>query len=365
MKHLSIAALALFCLLAGMKTEAQTAYTIQDLGNLGGIYINVSGLNNNGDIVANSALNSQYITSLYHNGVLQDITAQVGGNVGNINDAGQIATQSPLTHQASLYNINTGQRQIVGPVTTYGSNATVVSNSGVVAGTINSRPPFDPTPTAALFQNGQATPLSSFPGGGGPISAQAINNNGDVAGEAIVANNASHAYRYSKGVSYDLGTLPGGRIAIATGINDSGAVVGYSDGAGIQLDHAFLYQNGKMQDLGTFGGAYSAANSINNAGVVVGEADTQSVATEPFVYSNGVMRNLFDLIPDGSQWGNGFGSADAINDKGQIAGVAFHNGREVLFLATPVAVPEPGAFVCFGIGLVALGGLLRRRVRAA
>ena len=128
---------------------------------------------------------------------------------------------------------------------------------------------------------------------------------------------------------FDLGTLPGGTLSEALGVNNLGQVVGYSttrDGS----THAFLWQRGVMQDLGTLGPeyAFSQANGINNRGEIVGVSCKQApyrILNNPwppfndpscraFHWQNGVMRNL-GVSPGGT-----FSSAQAINNRGQVVG---------------------------------------------
>src|SRR5829696_2238638 len=94
----------------------------------------------------------------------------------------------------------------------------------------------------------------------------------------------------------DLGTL-GGSSSYATGINDSGQVIGDSyTSAGEQ--HAFLYDVGatpKMQDLGTLGGSSSYATGINDSGQVVGDSYTSAGEQHAFLYDEGATPKMQDL----------------------------------------------------------------------
>jgi probable HAF family extracellular repeat protein len=183
----------------------------------------------------------------------------------------------------------------------------------------------------------------------------------------------------------DLGTLKGSQYSRASAINNSGQVVGtsekvqYSGNQTTTTDTAFLWQKGKMTSLGTLGGKNSSATAINDLGQVVGTADTKTsgghvflwdsthgmqdlgtlfgtgIPVEPlginaasqivgtgglglgqaWLWQNGVMQDLNNLIPAGSGWV--LESATAINGSGQIVGWGQMNGYPNLhgFLLTP------------------------------
>jgi probable HAF family extracellular repeat protein len=232
--------------------------------------------------------------------------------------------------------------------------------------------------------------LGTLPGGTETI-ARGINNSGQVVGESFIPGTGYHAFLWDavNGMQ-DLGTLPGGTRSYATGINNSGQVVGSSDTVGtLGYGHAFLWQNGAMTDLGTLpGDGESYAHGINDSGQVVGESrgfpihaflwdavhGMQNLGTlgrdafatginsngqvvgaaevfdqsfgdyvdDAFVWQNGTMSDLNDLIPRGSGWTLPY--AWAINNAGQIVGEGYNAGvagHYRAFLVTPDSSPDP------------------------
>lgn len=159
--------------------------------------------------------------------------------------------------------------------------------------------------------------------------AEAINSRGDVVGSG------DHAFLYSQGVLTFLPTLGGGTFSTALGVNDRDDVVGFSNTPTVA--HAFLYHAGAITDLGTLGGPFSLANDVNNAGQVVGVSWDAAFRSHPFLYDHGQMTSLgFD------------GVADAINERGQIAG---------LFYVHPPSADPFHAFLFTGGRLLDLGTL--------
>ncbi|WP_228370230.1 PKD domain-containing protein [Methylococcus capsulatus] len=157
-----------------------------------------------------------------------------------------------------------------------------------------------------------------LPQGGTAVVASAINNNGQIVGWAKIED-VRHAFLYSNGAFSDLGTL-GGDSSFGTGVNDAGQVVGYAE-TGAKTPHAFLYDNGNKIDLGTLGADRSYATAINNVGQVVGYSDVSAGVTHAFVYSNGAMVDIGTL-------GGGSSQALGINDAGKIVGMSTTTGGQ-------------------------------------
>ena len=110
-------------------------------------------------------------------------------------------------------------------------------------------------------------------------------------------------------------------------VNNNGHVVGSSDTGGINgtsglpQTNAFLHDGASMQDLGTLGAGdvQSVATSVNDSDQVVGFSDSDTGARTAFLYDPGSIPNM-DLIPAGT--GNLGSIANDINNGGQVVGFA-------------------------------------------
>jgi len=279
---------------------------------------------------------------------------------------------------ASIFNSDKSYATISNPAGYMMSVGNAINNNGVVVGYSTKTSGTSDAATAFIYD--QTNGSRVIPGAtvGTVVNnvvqqskATAINNSGLVTGfsySSAAANNRAFIYDPSTATPFSyIGTL-GGSTSYGTGINDSGAVVGYSNLlSGVQ--HGFLYTNGNMTDLGALGGVgnTSQANAINNKGVIVGTSNNLA-----FVYENNQMFDLNTLIGPAS---SGFllTNATGINNLGQIVGygnlITGKNtdgslilGEERAFAVTPTPIP-PAVFL-FGSGLSGMFFLRRRKTAA-
>lgn len=139
------------------------------------------------------------------------------------------------------------------------------------------------------------------------IALDAAPEDADIAGFFNFAPAAQQvrAFLWQNGSMSDLGTL-GGNDAMASVINENGAVSGFSstnaelnDSTGLPTIHPFLWKKGRMTDLGTLGGSVSEAFAINDAGQVVGRARVTDapLVRHAFVWEQGTMTDLGTVDP--------------------------------------------------------------------
>ena len=146
----------------------------------------------------------------------------------------------------------------------------------------------------------------------------------------------------SDGTPRDLGNLGSTALNMALSVNNRGDVVGvsalYPDSSPFGGSHAFLWTGklGAMRDLGTLpGDVQSVGQGINESGQVVGVSFDQHGNPRPFLWQNGVMRDLNELVVGGAHLYLLFGPT--INARGDIAGFGVTGSGDVhAFLASPV-----------------------------
>ena len=139
----------------------------------------------------------------------------------------------------------------------------------------------------------------------------------------------------------DLGTL-GGPASRLEGdskvLNNAGTVVGDADTSNPGVQHAFRWQNGVLTDLGALpGGNFSHPISLNDTGLSVGFSDNG--VTDPRTGSpefNAVLWNKNGEILNLGTLGGNESFPVAVNNRGQVVGLAQN------------AIEDPFSFVGFG-----------------
>ncbi|MBX3738252.1 MAG: hypothetical protein KF715_16275 [Candidatus Didemnitutus sp.] len=353
---------------------AQTTPAIQSLtalGTLGGPTSRAYAVNDAGQITGYSvdASNHQH-AFIYSGGVMTDINpvAATGTSYGNsINNSGTVVGYAQVGATVTPFSYSGGTATDLTSVLGSPAYPRGINDGGMIAGGLSA--------AGFTFAGGSVTTL---PAGS---TALAINNAGVAVGS--IANNnftAVHAASFVNGVATDLGLLSGKTNSLATAVNSSGAIVGYSYTNAFD-DVAFLYQNATLMSLGTLGGSHAKAQGINDAGDVVGFGSPPAGGTDhAFLYRDGTMYDLNTLAasflvagPVGADtvgW-TSLNYAYDINNSGLIVGWGnyavgnwtVYSRAFALQLANASPVPEPAQASLF-LGLVILGlarGSRRRR----
>ena len=321
-----------------------TKYEIIDLGGLDPSHVETyaHAINDSGHVTGiskklHACCGYENHPFLWINGQMQDLypyeTSSYGSNATDINNNDQIVGEIPTTNgpippghtynnHAFIWDEINGINDL-GILGGYFSGALGINNSGQVVGVTN----VDGGSSRAFIWD-ETNEMQDLLG---VISrAEAINDSGVVVGQAADIPDAAFIWDEANGVR-EIVSIGSGN-ADPFDINNSGQVVGryWPD------ERAFIWdETNGMQDIGTLAEGITLARSINDLGQVVGSSRIDNV-WHAFLYQNGSMDDLNDLIPEGSGWV--LEHAQDINNNGQIVGIGFLNGNDNHgFLLTPIS----------------------------
>ena len=325
----------------GQSQEA--AYTITDLGTLGGRRTVAVSINNAGHVVGNAeTADGQTHAFLYLGGSLTDLGTLGGPDsyATRISDKGLIVGRSQLadgTYRPFLSLLGGALRDlsfIDRRLKDRFSTAVDVNSAGHIIGYLQTTSEHMAARSRVfVFRDLGFTDLGTFGGEDGVVAA--MNDVGELVGHFGTEPHADYAdhraFLMTGKTVVNLGSL-GGRTTTPTDINNTGQVVGFGKVRGGE-EHAFLYSGGSITDLGTLGGTQSFAYAINNKGQIVGASDSASSALRAFLYDRGAFVDLNSILGISSGWT--LTGARDINDRGQIIGTGIHNGEQRAFLLTP------------------------------
>jgi probable HAF family extracellular repeat protein len=283
-------------------------------------------------------------TGMQDLGVLH--TGDVFSEALNITDSGQVTGTSVSSSGDSypfLWTHGTGMKALPTlPGATYGFSGSI-NSQGTIYGSGNSGANPSTIIPISWIKNGSSYKIQKL-----PVLPSAVitlccyaNNSSEETGLALLnaEGTSYHAFLIKNTSVKDLGTLPGGALSNANGINSSGDVSGYSTSAtsGSNWIAVFWDAAAKIHSLGTLsGGNSSAGYGINDSNQIVGFSSTATSTSDAMIWSQKTgMQDLNSLIPANSGWV--LELAVWINNAGQITGYGTINGQNHAFLLTPVS----------------------------
>jgi probable HAF family extracellular repeat protein len=351
--------------------NAPAAFTVYNLGTLGGTVSSGNAINNLGWVLGNSNLAGDQVTraTVWIDGMQSDLGTLGGANSvvgwpvhndrGVISGFSETASIDPLGEGWSCsaffpppatQHVCLGFRYFQGAMTAL---PTLGGTNGYAAGA-NQRGDIvgwaentvhDSTcvaPQVLQFEavlwhaDGAVQALPPYPGDQDG-AATAINKSGDAVGisgtcdNAVGAGTAKHALIWHNGIPQKIETFGGHGWNTPTDINSLGQVVGFADIANdetggvltpfpLPLGFIWSESTGTVEIAPLSGDTFAIAYAINDEGVVVGQSFGGPEGSRAFIRFEGKSYDLNSFLPAGSPLYLVY--AEGINDRNEITGQA-------------------------------------------
>jgi probable HAF family extracellular repeat protein len=356
---------------AAPSTDGPAAFTVYNLGTLGGTSSSGNAINPLGWVLGNSNLAGNQVTraAVWIDGMQFDLGTLGGANsvlnwpvhndrgvisgfaeTAKVDKLGEAWSCSAFFPQPPTQHVCLGFRYFEGTMTALptlgGPNgyAAGANERGDIVGWAenNVRDSTCVSPQVLQFEavlwhaDGKTEELPPYPGDSDG-AATAINENGDAVGIsgrcdiAVGALTAKHAVIWHDGVPQKLKTFGGKGWNTPTDINNRGQVVGFADIADDETDGvltAYPLPLGFIWSEATNTveipplpeDTYAIAYAINNEGVVVGQSYGGPEGSRAFIWFEGKSYDLNKFLPTGSPLYLVY--AEGINDRNEITGQA-------------------------------------------
>jgi uncharacterized membrane protein len=290
----------------------------------------VRGINNKGQVIFNTEGPNGQWPYLWSKGKSTKLSAPNNTRSATataINNKGMIVGVAHLTNGYSMPTLFKPAAVLIRTPEGFGGIAGGLNDKERVAATL-----FSATETVpAVWHSGGWHLIDGVPNG----NAIRVNNQG-----AVLVIDAERSYVLKGEKLTSLGMLPDHLRTIASGMNDAGQVCGsaYRDlDDGFGLYTPFVWEKGKLRALPVFPEGSSAfAHAINNKGQIFGIASHQTGWYQLLWEKKGgkwKVTNLGPRIKGAAGWE--LLIIAGANDKGQIVGEGNYQGRRRSFLLTP------------------------------
>ena len=378
LRQTTLVLLGLAVVLATAAAASATTYTLTDLGVLPGTGTTsyAMGVNDSGVVagaLTTTTAGASIAAAVYTGGAWDNIVAVIGitKSVANgITDSGLVSCSKGLQVDSYIYNTNTSQYTNIGTqpgvcnglVNHCGTDTfpydtgsyetgTPMNSSGEIVGFYNPTSG-STTPNLFVYSGGMNGSTSTVTTPGTNLSsitgASGINNSGVVVGNYQLGGNPNPTgFYYSGGTCNTISSM-----GCPEAINGNEVVGADNDGVAA----IYTLGAGSATSIGTLGGYQSIAYAVSSAGTVVGYSYETSGAQAAFIYNNGAMTDLNTLVQGGLGQFTELNIAYGVSPNGEyiVGDGTTSAGYTQGFLLTAVATPEPSTLLLAVSGLMGL-----------